>query len=68
MENANGFKLNEFGVEELVDAINTAKDVYFNDKEKWLKLMENAYNTDNSWEKRIENYVEFYKEIGDNNE
>ncbi|WP_407433148.1 glycogen synthase [Methanobrevibacter sp.] len=67
LENANGFKLNEFGVEELVDTINTAKDVYFNDKEKWLKLMKNAYNTDNSWEKRIENYVNFYKEIGDNN-
>jgi starch synthase len=65
LENANGFKLEKFGVKELMGAINTAKEVYFNDKEKWLKLMENAYNTDNSWERRIKNYVDLYKKIGD---
>lgn len=65
LENANGFKLEKLGVKELIDTINTAKDVYFNDKDKWLKLMENAYNTDNSWEKRIKNYVDLYKKVGD---
>lgn len=65
LENANGFKLEKFGVKELISAINTAKEVYFNDKEKWLKLMENAYNTDNSWERRIKNYVDLYKKVGD---
>ena len=65
LDGANGFKLEKFGTKEFSDAVRTAKDIYFNDKGLWIQLMKNAYNTDNSWDKRIEKYVELYKKVGD---
>lgn len=65
LENANGFKIKEFSSEALLDTINIAKNIYFNDKDLWLKLMKNAYDTDNSWNRRIKNYIKFYKKISD---
>ncbi len=65
LDNANGFKLKEFSAEALVDAINIAKNIYFHDKESWLELMKNAYDANNSWDRRIRNYIEFYKKISD---
>ena len=41
------------------------ENIYFNDKDLWLKLMKNAYDTDNSWNRRIKNYIKFYKKISD---
>lgn len=63
LDNSNGFKLKEFSADALADTINIAKNIYFNDKDSWLKLMKNAYDTDNSWDMRIRNYIEFYKKI-----
>ena len=68
LDGANGFKLKEFSAKALLNTINTAKNVYFNDKESWLQLMKNAYDTDNSWDRRIENYIEFYKKISGEND
>lgn len=28
--------------------------------------MKNAYDTDNSWDKRIKNYIEFYNKVSGN--
>lgn len=63
LDNANGFKLKDYSAEALLDSINMAKDIYFNDNELWLDLMKNAYDTDNSWDKAVENYIEFYKSV-----
>lgn len=63
LDNANGFKLKNFSAEALLDSINIAKDIYFNDKDLWLILMQNAYNTDNSWDKVIGNYINLYKNV-----
>ena len=63
LDNSNGFKLKEFSTEALLDTFNIAKNIYFNDKDLWLELMKNAYDTDNSWDKRIKNYIEFYNKV-----
>lgn len=63
LDNANGFKLKDYSAEALLDSINMAKDIYFNYNELWLDLMKNAYDTDNSWDKAVENYIEFYKSV-----
>ena len=66
LDNSNGFKLKEFSTEALLDTFNIAKNIYFNDKDLWLELMKNAYDTDNSWDKRIKNYIEFYNKVSGN--
>ena len=63
LDNSNGFKLKEFSTEALLDTFNIAKNIYFNDKNLWLELMKNAYDTDNSWDKCIKNYIEFYNKV-----
>lgn len=65
LDGANGFKLEKFGIKEFLDVINTAENIYFNDKELWIQLMKNAYNADNSWDKRIQKYVDLYRKVGD---
>lgn len=59
-DGANGFKIEDFSKESLTEGILKALDVYSNDKESWLKLMKNAYETDNSWDNAVKNYVECY--------
>ena len=61
LEGANGFKINDFSADSLTEAILNALEIYRNQREFWLELMENAFNTDNNWDKRIEKYVELYK-------
>ena len=62
-EDANGFKIKDFSKESLTEGILKALDIYSNDKESWLKLMKNAYETDNSWDNAVKNYVEFYERL-----
>ena len=59
-DNANGFKIKDFSSDSLTEGILNALDIYYNNKSDWLKLMENAYNSDNSWDNNIKNYVEIY--------
>ena len=63
LEGANGFKIYDFSTDSLTEAILNALDIYYNKKEVWLELMENAFNTDNNWDNRIKNYVKLYKEL-----
>ena len=62
-EGANGFKIHDFSEKSLTEAILNALDIYYNQKEFWLELMENAFNADNNWDNRIKKYVELYKEM-----
>lgn len=63
LENANGFKMDNFSTESLTDSICKSLDIYMNDKKVWLRLMENAYNYNNTWENNIMEYVEIYKKL-----
>lgn len=62
-DNANGFKIKDFSSDSLTEVILKALDIYSNDKSEWLKLMENAYDSDNSWDNNIKNYVKLYEEL-----
>ena len=64
-DDANGFKIKEFSSEALSEVILKALDIYSNDNNSWLKLMEKAYNSDNSWDNKIKNYVKLYKEMAE---
>ncbi len=59
----NGFKFYEDNSKEFLKICNQALDVFNNDKEKWTKIMENAYNTNYSWKNQVKSYIELYKKL-----
>jgi len=60
--NGNGFSFTNYSSDELMDAINTALDLY-KDKASWSKLVNNAMNSNNSWESSAKNYMNLYKKL-----
>lgn len=60
----NGFSFKNYNAHEMFFCLQNAIKV-FKDKEKWIKLVENAMNTDNSWKKSAKEYIETYKDICD---
>ena len=47
----------------MLNTINYAKEVYYNDKQSWYGIMERAMNSDYSWQKSAEKYQELYNQI-----
>ncbi|MGH4123059.1 MAG: glycogen synthase GlgA [Clostridium sp.] len=60
--NGNGFSFENYSSDELMDAITRALDLY-KDKDSWNKLVNNAMNSNNSWENSAKNYIDLYSDL-----
>ncbi|NLM13040.1 MAG: glycogen synthase GlgA [Epulopiscium sp.] len=58
----NGFVFDNFNSDEMLGEIKRALKVY-QDKDKWKLLIENAMDSDYSWEDSAKKYIELYKRI-----
>ncbi len=61
-EEGNGFGFRNYSHEELLNVIRYALNT-FNNKERWNKIIKNAMEADNSWEKSAKEYLRIYKEL-----
>lgn len=59
----NGFQFHDYDAGGLMWAVNQALAVYFDDKDLWNKVVQNAIRTRFSWEDSAEKYIEVYKTI-----
>lgn len=59
----NGFVFNEPNCVDLECALDRAFAMWFNDPDKWRKLMLNGMNVDFSWNKPSNQYLELYKKL-----
>ncbi len=58
-----GFSFKNFSSHDLIRVIDYAKDVYYNKKDEWKKLMKASMKKDYSWKVSAEKYISMYKEI-----
>lgn len=58
----NGFGFKNYIHSELLNITRYALGIY-KDKDKWIKLVDNAMKSDNSWEKAAKEYVSLYREV-----
>ncbi|MGR3318488.1 MAG: glycogen synthase GlgA [Candidatus Anammoxibacter sp.] len=58
----NGFKFDKYSGKEFLKAIQRAVETY-NDKDDWLKLIQNAMNEDFSWERSAKEYLGLYEKL-----
>jgi starch synthase len=58
----NGFSFENYNAHEMLYCIKRAVKLY-NDKETWMKLVNNAMNTDSSWKKSAREYIKVYEDI-----
>ncbi|MGL5693285.1 MAG: glycogen synthase, partial [Peptostreptococcaceae bacterium] len=61
-EEGNGFSFANYNAHEMLYCIQNALKVY-KDKDMWNKLVKSAMNTDNSWKKSAQKYIETYQGI-----
>lgn len=61
-EEGNGFVMQRYSPEALLDAISRGVNLY-QDKEKWKKLMTKGMMLDFSWKTSAEKYLELYKSL-----
>jgi starch synthase len=61
-EKGNGFVFKEFESRDMLDSLDRALDVYRN-KNLWNKVVENAFYSDNSWNKGAEKYKDIYDKL-----
>lgn len=61
-EKGNGITFATVNAHDMLWAINRGLE-YYSNKVLWHKLMNNAFNSENSWEKPAEKYKEIYKEL-----
>ncbi len=59
----NGFSFDRYEAGLLYNAVNYAKNVYFNDRKAWRGLVRRAMNQDYSWKNSAEKYCKLYEEI-----
>lgn len=59
----NGFSFSNYNAHELLFAVENAVRMYYEDKESWKGLVKNALNSDFSWKKSAEKYLELYKKL-----
>lgn len=62
-----GFTFQGFSKDELMDGLNRALDIYFNNKKAWEKAVYNGMTTDFSWKKPAEEYMQIYRNLQANN-
>ncbi|MBN1046830.1 MULTISPECIES: glycogen synthase GlgA [unclassified Clostridium] len=58
----NGFSFYNYNADELLHIIEYALKIYY-DKNKWSNLVKNAMNSNNSWSKSADEYLNMYKEL-----
>ncbi|TGY39728.1 glycogen synthase GlgA [Clostridium sartagoforme] len=58
----NGFGFKNYIHSDLLNITRYALGIY-KDKDKWIKLVDNAMKSDNSWEKAAKEYVSLYREV-----
>lgn len=61
-EGSNGFQFNNFNAHEMLFKIKDALAVYYN-KPEWDALVQRAMNTDFTWKKSAEKYLDIYKSL-----
>ena len=64
-DTGNGFSFNYYDKNLLLDAINRAKDLYFNDREKYDEMVIRDMNKDVSWNKSAKLYKNLYLSLTD---
>ncbi len=62
-ENGTGFGFNDYDQGGLMYAINEAKEVFFNNKNEWNKIVKRAMEKDSSWESAAKVYCGLYDEM-----
>ncbi len=58
-----GFSFTNFNAHDMMHVIKYAMDVYYNDKQSWDKLINNAMTVDYSWGVSADKYLDMYSEI-----
>ena len=58
-----GFSFANFNAHELLGAVDEALTVWYNDKEAWERLMENAAKSDFSWKASAKEYRKLYRDL-----
>ncbi len=60
-EEANGFSFRDFDMNGLRTTVDLALDLWYNHKETWDKMQQNAFNENFGWEESAEQYRKLYK-------
>lgn len=58
----NGFSFCNFDADEMFNVIQYAIGIYY-DKRQWNRIVKHAMNSDNSWGKSAEGYINMYREL-----
>ena len=58
----NGFSFSNFNADEMLNVIQYALGIYY-DKKQWNRIVKQAMDSDNSWGKSAEIYLNMYKEL-----
>ncbi|MEG1301892.1 MAG: starch synthase, partial [Erysipelotrichaceae bacterium] len=59
----NGFSFANYNSGEMMHVLQRACDIYYNQNDDWKKLVRNAMNTDVSWEKSANDYMNLYSSL-----
>ena len=59
----NGFSFGSYNVDDMLYVINYAMDVYYNSRNEWDKIVDNAMSSDFSWNISAKKYLDMYSEI-----
>ena len=58
-----GFSFANYNADEMLGVIYYAMDVYYNHKDAWNKLIDNAMSMDYSWNVSADKYINMYSEL-----
>lgn len=59
----NGFSFANYNSDEMMTVLEYAIHLYYDSKDDWRRLIQNAMNTDVSWEHSANNYMQLYQEL-----
>ncbi len=62
-DDGNGFTFDRYEADLLLDAINRAKGVYFNERDRWNEIVLRDMAKDVSWENSANQYLDLYREL-----
>ena len=62
-QEGNGFTFVTYKPDQLLEAVDSAKDLFFGDRQKWDAMVKRDMMKDVSWEQSAKQYLEFYKEL-----
>lgn len=58
-----GFSFNNYNAHEMLDSINYAKHIWYNDRKNWNAMVRRAMKTDFSWKNSAKEYIDVYSKI-----